>query len=58
MNLEGVDFERAIFKNVIFVGTNISRAVNLELSDQDVKVFDEMPNFDISKNLKKQLRQL
>ncbi len=53
VNLEGVNFEGATFKNVIFVATDLSRAVNLELSGQDVKVFDEMPTLDISKELEK-----
>lgn len=53
VNLEGANFEGATFKNVIFVATDLSRAVNLELSGQDVKVFDEMPNFDMSKELEK-----
>lgn len=50
-NLEGVDFEGAVFKNVIFVSTDTSKAVNLDLSHQDVKVFNEMPELGISKEL-------
>lgn len=52
-NLEGANFEGATFKNVIFVGTDLSLALHLELSGQDVKVFDEMPDFEINKKLEK-----
>ncbi len=53
VNLEGVNFEGAIFKNVIFVATDLSKAINLELSGQDIKVFNEMPALNISKELEK-----
>lgn len=53
VNLEGVNFEGATFKNVIFVATDLSGAINLELSGQDVKVFDKMPTLDISRELEK-----
>lgn len=58
VNLEGVDFEGATFKNVIFVSTDMSKAVNLELANQDVKVFDEMPELAISLELKKAVEGL
>lgn len=51
VNLEGVDFEGATFKNVVFVGTDLGKALNLDLSAQDVKVFDEMPALEISNAL-------
>lgn len=53
VNLEGVDFEGATFDNVIFVSTDLSKAVNLVLDGQNVKVFDEMPELEISKQLEK-----
>lgn len=49
-NVEGVDFKGSEFKNVIFVCTDISKAINLNLSD-DVKVFDEMPKLEVSEAL-------
>lgn len=53
VNLEGVNFEGATFKNVIFVATDLTKAVNLELAGQDVKVFDEMPTLNVSKEFEK-----
>lgn len=53
VNLEGADFEGATFKNVIFVGTDMSQALHLELAGQSVKVFDEMPEFEMNKRLEK-----
>lgn len=53
VNLEGVDFEGATFNNVIFVATDMSKCLNLDLSNQNVKVFDEMPELTISKELEK-----
>lgn len=53
VSLEGADFEGASFKNVIFVATDISKAINLELTDQDVKIFEEMPALEISEELQK-----
>jgi uncharacterized protein YjbI with pentapeptide repeats len=50
-NLEGVDFEGAEFKNVMFVSTDISKAVNLDLSNKEIKVFNEMPELEISEEL-------
>ena len=52
-NLEGVNFEGATFENVIFVATDLTKAVNLDLSNQNVKVFDEMPELEVSKGVEK-----
>jgi uncharacterized protein YjbI with pentapeptide repeats len=49
--LDGVDFESAEFKNVIFVSTDISNALNLDLSNEEIKVFDKMPKLEISEDL-------
>lgn len=49
--LEEVDFKGAEFKNVIFVSTDISKAINLDLSNADVKIFEEMPKLEISEAL-------
>lgn len=53
VNLEGVNFEGAEFKNCIFVSTDTSKAVNLDLSNQDVKVFDMMPVLAITFDMEK-----
>lgn len=49
--LEGVDFQGAEFKNVIFVCTDTSNAINLDLSNKEIKVFYEMPKLKISEKL-------
>lgn len=51
-NLENVDFTGATFKNVIFVATDVTKSLNLNLSD-DVKIFDKMPKLEVSKSLQK-----
>ena len=52
VNLDGVDFKGAKFTNVIFVGTDIEKASNIKAKKADIRVFDEMPNLEISENLK------
>jgi len=51
-NLTDVNFEGAEFKNVIFVSTDTTKAINLDLSNKEIKVFDEMPELRISENLR------
>ncbi|MGL4736029.1 MAG: pentapeptide repeat-containing protein [Cellulosilyticaceae bacterium] len=58
VNLESVDFEGATFENVIFVGTDVSKAMNLDLTNQDVQIFDEMPELEMSKELEKAVQGL
>ncbi|MHC1748143.1 MAG: pentapeptide repeat-containing protein [Cellulosilyticaceae bacterium] len=53
VNLQGADFEGAQFENVIFVATDMTTAMNLDLSNQTVKIFEEMPTPEISKELEK-----
>ncbi|MEG0237883.1 MAG: pentapeptide repeat-containing protein [Romboutsia sp.] len=55
VNLEGVDFEGSEFENVIFVSCDLSKALNLNLSET-VKIFEEMPKLDISKELKRAVK--
>lgn len=52
VNLDGADFTGAKFKNVIFVDTDISKATNMKLSYGLYKTFDEMPELEISEDLK------
>ena len=49
-NLDGVDFNNAIFVNTIFVGCDVNKAKNLKKSD--VRIFDEMPELNISEEVK------
>lgn len=51
VNLSDVDFRDAKFKNVIFVGCDLSAAKNLEYSESEVRIFDEIPTLEISKEL-------
>ena len=51
VNLDGVDFSGAEFKNVIFIATDLSKANNLEFLEKDVKIFDTMPELEISEQL-------
>lgn len=52
VNLEGVDFKGATFKNVIFLNTDISKASNLTYLESEVKIYDSMPEIEISDKLK------
>ncbi|MCY6483793.1 pentapeptide repeat-containing protein [Clostridium aestuarii] len=51
VNLDGVNFKDAEFKNTIFLATNTDKAKNLNLKDSNIKVFDEMPQLEISTEL-------
>lgn len=55
VNLEGVDFEGCEFENTTFISCDISKAINLKLSE-GMKIFDEMPKLEISKELKKAVK--
>jgi hypothetical protein len=50
-NLDGVDFQNAKFKNTFFVGCDISKAKNLKVTDKEVRIYDTMPEFEISEEL-------
>lgn len=52
-NLDAVDFVDAKFKNTIFVGCDVTKAKNLNLNDKNIRVFDTMPEFEISEQLEK-----
>lgn len=56
VNLEKVDFEGATFENVIFVETDLSGALNMNLENQDVQVFDARPAIEISERLEKAVK--
>lgn len=53
VNLDGADFKDAEFKNTIFLLTDTEKAKNLNMKDPGIKVFNEMPQIDISEELKK-----
>lgn len=52
-NLDAVDFIDAKFKNTIFVGCDITKAKNLKENDKGIRIFDTMPEFEISEKLEK-----
>ena len=51
-NLNGVDFNGAKFNKTIFVGCDLSSSKNLNLNHPEIKIFDSMPEFNISDELK------
>lgn len=57
-NLDGVDFSGAVFKNVIFVGTDISKAKNLNTNNVNIKIYEEMPNLEMSEALVKAIKDV
>lgn len=57
VNLDGADFTGARFNNVIFVDTDISKASNLKLSEGTYKIFDSMPELEISESLEEALKK-
>lgn len=50
--LENVDFTGATFKNVIFVNTDLSKSVNLNYKEDEVRIYNQMPEIELSDNLK------
>lgn len=52
VNLDGVDFSGATFENVIFVNSDISKTCEMKFNENEVKIFEEMPSFEISDSLK------
>lgn len=52
VNLDGVNFKDAEFKNTIFLSTDVSKAKNLNVNDPGIKIYEEMPQLDISDDLR------
>lgn len=53
VKLEGVNFKDAKFINTIFLNTDIEKAKNLNIKDANIKIFNEMPQLEISEVLSK-----
>lgn len=51
VNLDGVDFSDAKFKNTIFLGCDTTKAKNLNENTKGIRIFDEVPEFELSENL-------
>ncbi|MGV8982078.1 pentapeptide repeat-containing protein [Clostridium sp.] len=52
VNLDGADFKDAEFKNTIFLSTDLTKAKNLSVKNTDTRVFSEMPELEISEELR------
>ena len=52
VNLDGTDFKDAEFKNTIFLMTDTDKAKNLNINDSEIRIYNEMPQIEISENLK------
>jgi len=53
VNLDAVDFVDASFKNTIFVACDITKAKNLKEDSKGIRVFESMPEFEMSEDLEK-----
>ena len=52
VNLTEADFRDAEFSNTIFVSCNFSKVKHLNLEDENITVYEEMPKLNISEALK------
>lgn len=52
VKFESVDFKGATFKNVIFVSCDLSKAINIDLKEDQIRIYDKMPELEISEKLK------
>ncbi|MGL5675722.1 MAG: pentapeptide repeat-containing protein [Cellulosilyticaceae bacterium] len=57
-NLDGVDFQGATFKNTIFVGTDVTKAKNLNTISVNIKIYDAMPELEMSEALQVAIQEL
>jgi len=57
-NLDGVDFKDAEFKNTVFLSTNVEKAKNINLRFSEIKIFNEIPQLEISVELKKAVKNI
>lgn len=56
--IEDVDFKGATFKNTYFVATAVAQALNLDTSNPEIRIFDEMPILDLSPALQSAIENL
>ena len=52
VNLDGVDFSGATFENVIFINSDISKTSSMKFKEDEVKIYEDIPSFEISYSLK------
>lgn len=53
VNLDNVDFSEAEFKNVIFVDCDVAKAKNLDIRNEEIRIFGSMPKIEVSEELRK-----
>lgn len=58
VNLDGANFKDAEFKNTIFLSTNIDKAKNFNFKDPNIKIFYEIPELEISKELETAVKNI
>jgi hypothetical protein len=52
VNLDGTNFKDAKFENTIFLSTDVSKAKNLNIKNPGIRIYNEMPQIEISEELK------
>jgi uncharacterized protein YjbI with pentapeptide repeats len=52
VKLEGANFKDAKFINTIFLTTDVTNVRNLNTSNPGIRIYDEMPQLEISENLR------
>ncbi|MBI9010890.1 MAG: pentapeptide repeat-containing protein [Clostridiales bacterium] len=55
-NLEGVNFENASFDNVVFANTDTSQAINFDASATGIRLFEALPELNISERLERSVK--
>lgn len=53
--LADVDFKSATFNNTIFLETDLTGVKNLNIDDENIRIYKEMPSLEISSELKEAL---
>lgn len=52
VKLEGANFKDAKFLNTIFLSTDINKARNIDINTPGIRIFEEMPELEISEELR------
>ena len=58
VNLDGANFKDAEFKNTILLSTNAEKTINLDLKNTNIKIFNEIPQLEISEELEKAVKNI
>lgn len=58
VNLDGTDFQEAQFKNTIFLNTDFELARNVDFQDPELRIFDKMPEIEVSDNLRNTIKDI